>query len=168
MTPQITLTTDRLTLRPPILEDFAATAAFMASPRAQFVGGPVRDTFDQWRGFLSVFGHWAVRGYGFFTVLHDGTPIGRVGLVYHIMWDEPELGWHLFDGHEGQGFAIEAALAVRDWAITDLGLPPMISYVHPHNTRSRSVAQRMGAQFESETTLLGHPAEVWRHKGTSA
>ena len=81
MIPQITLTSDRLTLRTPLEEDYPVISAFMASDRARFVGGPVTDEFDQWRGFLSGFGHWALRGYGFFMVLHDGLTVGRVGIV---------------------------------------------------------------------------------------
>ncbi|MBY6159831.1 GNAT family N-acetyltransferase [Mameliella alba] len=164
MIPTITLTTDRLTLRTPQEEDFAAVAAFMASARSRFVGGPVGDSFDQWRGFLSGIGHWCMRGYGFFTVLHDGEKVGRVGLINHVMWDEPELGWHIFDGHEGKGYATEAAACARDWAARELGLGPLISYIHPDNTPSRRVAERLGAHLESEKSLLGHPAQVWRHQ----
>ncbi|ASP20162.1 anhydro-N-acetylmuramic acid kinase [Antarctobacter heliothermus] len=165
MIPHITLTTDRLTLRTPLEEDFAPVAAFMASPRARFVGGPVEDEFAQWRGFLSGFGHWALRGYGFFMVLHDGHKVGRVGVVNHIMWDEPELGWHIFDGFEGKGYATEAAACVRDWAATDRGLGPLISYIHPDNDASRRVAERLGARHERDRTLMEHPVQVWRHTG---
>jgi RimJ/RimL family protein N-acetyltransferase len=161
---QFTLNTDRLTLRPPLEEDYTDVAAFMASNRAKFVGGPVADEFSKWRGFLSGFGHWALRGYGFFSVLHAGTRVGRVGVVNHVMWDEPELGWHIFDGYEGQGYATEAAACVRDWAAAERGLGPLISYIHPDNAPSRRVAQRLASRHERDTTLIGHPAEVWRHK----
>ncbi|KHQ53107.1 GNAT family N-acetyltransferase [Mameliella alba] len=168
MIPQITLTSDRLTLRTPLEEDYPVISAFMASDRARFVGGPVTDEFDQWRGFLSGFGHWALRGYGFFMVLHDGQKVGRVGIVNYVMWDEPELGWHIFDGFEGQGFATEAAARIRDWADTERGLGPLISYIHPDNAPSRRVAERLGAHFERDTDLLGHAAQVWRHTGGQA
>ena len=159
----ITLSTERLVLRTPQEEDFEAVAAFMASSRSSFVGGPVDNRFDQWRGFLSSIGHWSLRGYGFFTVLHEGAPVGRVGLVNHIMWEEPELGWHLFDGYEGRGFASEAAAAARDWAAQSHGLTRLVSYVHPDNAPSQAVARRLGAVVERESTLLGKPAQVWRH-----
>ncbi|MBW4980977.1 GNAT family N-acetyltransferase [Mameliella sp. CS4] len=168
MIPQITVTSDRLTLRTPLEEDFPVVSAFMASERARFVGGPVTDEFDQWRGFLAGFGHWALRGYGFFMVLHDGQKVGRVGVVNHVMWDEPELGWHIFDGFEGQGFATEAAARIRDWASAERGLGPLISYIHPDNAPSRRVAERLDAHFERDTNLLGHPAQVWRHIGERA
>ena len=164
----VTLRTERLVLRPPLETDYEVVATFMASERARFVGGPVADAFDLWRGFLAGFGHWALRGYGFFIVLHGDRKVGRVGIVNHIMWDEPELGWHVFDGCEGCGYATEAAAAVRDWAAAERGLGPLISYIHPDNTASRRVAERLGARFERDTVLLGRPAQVWRHAGGPA
>ncbi|WP_370313745.1 GNAT family N-acetyltransferase [Sagittula sp.] len=158
------LSTDRLVLRTPREEDFEHCAAFMSSERSKFTGGPTADRFDIWRGFLGSIGHWGLRGYGFFTVLHDDQAVGRVGLVNHIMWDEPELGWHLFEGHEGKGFATEAAEAVRLWAAETHGLNHLISYIHPENAASRRVAERMGATHERDTTLLGQNAQVWRHR----
>ncbi len=62
-----TLTTDRLTLRPPREGDFPAMLAFNDSPRAAFIGGG-RDRQWVWRGLLANIGHWALRGYGFYSV----------------------------------------------------------------------------------------------------
>ena len=158
------LTTERLILRKPQEDDFAAIAAFQASERSKFVGGPTTDEWQLWRGFLSAFGHWALRGYGFFTAtLKDNTIVGRVGLVNHIMWQEPELGWHIFDGYVGQGYAFEAASKIRHWAAETLGFNPLISYIHPDNTRSIALAERLGATLEGKTELLGSPCHIYRH-----
>lgn len=158
-----TLTTQRLTLRPPVESDFPALAAFLASPRTVHIGGPVTDEWEQWRIFLAGAGHWALKGYGFFTTLLGDTPIGRVGLVNHVMWPEPEIGWQIFDGHEGKGYVTEAARAVLHWAYTEKRMGPLISHIHPDNAGSRAVARRLGAIHESDTLLLGDPAEIWRH-----
>jgi hypothetical protein len=104
-----TLTTDRLILREPREADFAAMLAFNDSPRAAFVGGG-RDRQWVWRGLLANIGHWSLRGHGFYSVdTTAGDFIGRIGVIYHDGWDEPELGWHLFDGFEGRGYGVEAA-----------------------------------------------------------
>jgi RimJ/RimL family protein N-acetyltransferase len=163
MLPEIRLTTERLTLRTPIEDDFPAVAAFMASPRARFVGGPVEDAFARWRGFLGSAGHWALKGYGMFVVLLGDRPIGRVGVIDHLGWEEPELGWQLFDGFEGHGYAQEAATAARRWAFAARGLGPLISYIAPENVRSRAVAVRLDARHERDGTLLDFPVEIWRH-----
>ena len=61
------LTTERLVLRAPAEADFAAMLAFNDSPRAVFVGGPAPRP-QVWRGLLANIGHWALRGYGFYSV----------------------------------------------------------------------------------------------------
>ena len=54
-------------------------------------------------------------------------------------------GWDLFDdGHEGQGFATEAATALRDWAFATAKLETLVSYTHPDNAKSQAVARRLG------------------------
>jgi RimJ/RimL family protein N-acetyltransferase len=118
-----------------------------------------------WRAFLAVLGHWALRGYGFFTLEHKETQaiVGRVGVVFHEMWPEPELGWHLFDSFEGQGYAYEAAVTVRDWAARERGLGPLISLIAPENTRSITLAERLGARWESDIDLLGTRGGIYRH-----
>lgn len=159
------LETERLILRGPEEDDFGPVAEFMASPRATFVGGPVTDRFAVWRAFLAVMGHWALRGYGFFTLELKGSGgiAGRVGVVYHEMWPEPELGWHLFDGFEGHGYAFEAAVTIRDWAneVHDLG--PLISMIVPENHRSIALAERLGATWECPVDLLGTRGGIYRH-----
>ncbi|MDA7423616.1 GNAT family N-acetyltransferase [Thalassococcus lentus] len=164
------LETERLILRGPLESDYPAVAAFMASPRATFVGGPVNDEFATWRAFLAVIGHWSLRGYGFFTLEHreSGAIVGRAGIVNHIMWPEPELGWHLFDGFEGQGYAYEAAVEIRQWADKSLGLGPLISLIVPENERSVRLAERLGATAESEIELMGATGVVYRHPNLSA
>ena len=94
------LTSERLILRAPREQDFDAMLAFNASPRAGFIGGEAPRQ-QVWRGLLANIGHWALRGYGFFSVdTHAGEFVGRVGVINHDGWPEPELAWHLFDGAE--------------------------------------------------------------------
>ncbi len=161
----IRLETERLILRTPLENDFeAAVTGFMTSDRTTFVGGPITDPWHQWQTFMATAGHWAFKGYGFFTVcLKDETPIGRVGVINHVMWPEPELGWHVFDGYEGKGYVTEAAFAARDWAWRERGLGPLISQIHPDNHGSIRVAERMGAVLETEREMFGEPCLVYRH-----
>ncbi len=156
--------TERLILRGPEERDFDAFAAFSASERAKWIGGPFpRDR--AWGGFLNTFGHWALRGYGMWMIEDraTGAPAGRVGVINNDGWDEPELGWHLFEGFEGQGVAYEAALAARAYAAEHQGLDALISYVDPANHRSAALARRLGAKIERDGTVNGHACKVWRH-----
>lgn len=159
------LETERLILRAPRLSDLDALADFLASPRAQYVGGP-SSRYQSWRSLLTVTGHWVMRGYGYWTVEDraSGQPVGRVGVHFHEgEWPEPELGWHIFNGFEGKGYAYEATLAARDAATTRFGLGSLSSLISPDNTRSRRLAERLGATVERETRVLDTPCLVYRH-----
>lgn len=158
------LETTRLILRGPLEADFQAMIAFGASDRGKFIGGRMSQ-WDVWRSLLAGLGHWALRGYGFWSVdrKDTGQMIGRVGMHLHDSWPEPELGWVIFDGHEGQGYAHEAALAARSYAARHFGLGPVISLIDPENTRSVALAKRLGAAVERRITFFDHPCDVYRH-----
>jgi RimJ/RimL family protein N-acetyltransferase len=163
-----TLTTPRLTLREPREADFGAMLAFSESPRAEFVGGAIERRWV-WRGLLANIGHWALRGYGFFSVdTKAGDFIGRIGVIFHDGWDEPELGWHLFDGFEGLGYAEEAARVARADYHARINPAALISYIDPANRKSQALAEKLGAKPERETLFLGKSATIWRHPGPEA
>ena len=163
-----TLATNRLILREPREADFAAMLAFNDSPRSSFVGGAAPRQ-QVWRGLLANIGHWALRGHGFFSVdTRAGEFIGRIGVIYHDGWDEPELGWHLFDGHEGHGYCVEAARAARADYYARLTPAPLISYIDPANPKSEAVARRLGAAPERQALFQDKAITVWRHPGAEA
>lgn len=156
------LETERLVLRDPREADFPAMLAFNDSPRAQFIGGG-SPRQQVWRALLSNIGHWALRGYGFWSVdTKAGEFIGRVGVIYHDGWFEPELAWHLYEGSEGKGYAQEAALAARDWAAAR-GMGPLTSMIDPDNARSIALATRLGATLERTDPGNGKPFHIYRH-----
>ena len=165
-----TLQTERLTLRAPAAADIEPLAAFYASDRSSFVGGPLsRDL--AWRQLATEIGHWPLKGYGRWMVdlTETGETIGMVGLWNPEGWPEAECGWDLMNGHEGRGYATEAALAARAYAYDVLGWTTLISLVAPGNEGSARVATRLGARKDGEFThaKLGH-LHVYRHPGPEA
>lgn len=167
MTPRLdipVIDTEDLVLRGYTEADFEPFAAFCASDRARFAGGPI-DRASAWRSFMAAVGHWALRGYGMWMVEHrnSGAAAGRVGIILNESWDEPELAWHIFDGFEGQGLAYQASIAARRHAALQMGLNAVMSYIDPANTRSLALAQRLGATYERDGTVLGNPCQIWRH-----
>lgn len=162
MTLAPTLTTDRLTLRAPREGDFDAYAAFYGSERSRPVGGP-QPRFESWIAFLALPGHWALRGYGYWMVEdRAGALVGSVGIIKHDGWPAPELGWQIFEGFEGEGYATEAAISARDWAARQ-GMGELLSFVAPDNTRSLATAARLGAQKIGEADSPFGPVTVWLH-----
>lgn len=162
--------TERLTLRAPAEEDFEADVAFYASGRSVGVGGPFPP--DQvWSKLAATIGHWALRGYGFWSIDEKATGryCGRAGLYYPNGWPEPEIGWKLLAGAEGRGIAYEAALASRRYAYETLGWTTAISLIGPGNTRSIALARRLGATRDPD---YDHPSfgtmKIYRHPGPEA
>lgn len=161
------LTTERLTLRAPAEADFELYAALYASERSAGIGGPL-DRRAAWRGFAAELGHWILRGYGFWMadVTASGETVGQVGLWNPEGWSEVELGWAMFDGSEGKGYAFEAAQAIRTHAYETLGWGPLSSVIVPGNTRSEALARRLGATPEREwLSPSGRTGVIWRHPG---
>ncbi len=167
MTPPV-IKTERLRLRPWKEADFNAFRAFMADPEAQaFRSGPA-DAIGAWAQFCAKAGEWAVCGMGTLVINEADADraLGYAGLWSAPYLDEPELCWSLFaDDGRGKGYATEAAAGMRDWAYAALGLPPLMSFVHPENHPSRAVAERLGARCLGDTTLRGQPRLFYRHVG---
>jgi RimJ/RimL family protein N-acetyltransferase len=164
MTPGFTLHTDRLTLRPVAASDLPAWVALLASPRSASVGGPLGATQAYWM-LCRALGHWQMRGYGDMSVLRhgDGVHVGNVSVEWPEGAEAPELGWTLGDGHEGRGYATEAAARLREHAQDVLGLRGLVSAIAADNARSVRVAERLGA-VRTEGRLSTRPgAVVWRH-----
>jgi RimJ/RimL family protein N-acetyltransferase len=159
------LTTERLSLREPREADFPTMLALSQSPRAEFIGGAI-DRQWVWRTHLANIGHWALRGYGFYSVdTKAGDFIGRIGVIFHDEWPEPELAWHLFDGFEGKGYAAEAALAAKADYHARISPQPLISMIDVPNTRSEALALRLGAVREKTETDPDGDFHVYRHPG---
>ncbi len=157
-----TLQTDRLTPRGPGMRDFDAFAAFYASSRSADAGGPLsrREAF---RHFAAMPGHWLLKGFGWWMIDRDGSAIGFAGLHNPLNRPDPELGWALFEGAEGQGYAIEAAQACLFYARLCLRPARLISYIVAGNAASERLARRLGAA-PTDTPASEHPdLTTWLH-----
>lgn len=162
-----TLETDRLRLRDWREDDFEPYAAVWADPEmASFMGGACSRE-GAWRRMAAVVGHWHLRGYGTWAVEDKSTRafIGWCGLWYPEGWPEPELGYCLVRGTQGQGFATEAARCARSHAYEVLGWTTLISFIDLRNEPSIRVAQRLGARRESIRVMRGMEGAIYRHPG---
>lgn len=159
------LVSERLRLRPYRADDFKALLGIYASDRSQFIGGRLRPR-QVWDGFMNVIGHWPIHGFGGWAVelVETGELVGEVAVHHPVDCPEVELGWLLFDGFEGRGYATEAALAARDFAFREAGVSSLVSYIDPDNHPSQRLAERIGAKLDPEApTPNGDPCLVYRH-----
>jgi RimJ/RimL family protein N-acetyltransferase len=159
----VTLHTPRLTLRPLTLADFPAYRDFWATERSQFMGGP-HGPRQAWFWFCHDLASWPLHGFGGFAIEAGGQTVGRMGMNAGPIFPENEMGWSLYAGHEGQGYATEAAGAVRDWALGARGLPTLVSYIAEGNAASAAVAMRLGAELDPDAPSMGPNVMVYRHR----
>ena len=160
-----TLTTERMILRAPIMDDFATYAAFLATPRSKGVGGPL-DTKAAWAYFTHDTALWHLAGHGSLMMERrdTGDMVGSISVNGGPMFDEVELGWMVYDGHTGQGLATEAAAVVCDWALGPRGLATLVSYVGIDNAPSRRVAEKLGAVVDGAVKPQGPETMTYRHR----
>jgi RimJ/RimL family protein N-acetyltransferase len=159
-----TLRTERLVLRPLQAADFPAYGAFLATERSRFMGGPYTG-WAAWGMFCHEIACWDLYGHGGLLIerLSDGAAMGVIEVNDGPLFPEKELGWMLYEGFEGQGYATEAAAALRNWAFRELRLTSLVSYFDPENAPSIAVARRLGAERDDAAPRQDPEDLVYRH-----
>lgn len=160
------LTSARLRLRAPALEDFDLWARIFCGPAGVQLGGPF-DRDEAFGEFAATAGLWLLRGHGLWTITarDSGATLGFALIGFEPGDQEPELGWLLAPEAEGQGFATEAARLVLDHARA-LGMAPLISYIDADNARSAALARRLGARRDpAAEAAVDHVCHAYRHFG---
>ena len=100
-------------------------------------------------------------GFGMYKVaLKDGSAIGLCGLVKRDFLDDVDIGYAYLPEYRGQGYALEAAQAVMDFAREGLGLQRIVAIVSPENDRSVALLEKLGMASEGRMTLPGEEEEI--------
>ncbi|MEO8193273.1 MAG: GNAT family N-acetyltransferase [Gemmatimonadales bacterium] len=156
--------TERMILREFREEDFPAYEKLAADIAVmRYLGGKTQNTVEAWRHMAFLVGHWTLKGYGYWAAEEKGTGqfIGRIGFSNPAGWPGFELGWTIAPSHQGKGLASEGARRLLQYAFTELDRSHVISLIHPDNTPSRRVAEKLGETIEGETEVLGMPVLVY-------
>jgi ribosomal-protein-alanine N-acetyltransferase len=154
--------TERLVVRKPRLEDAAALVEAISDPETmRYIGdGSTGGLAAAERTIARWLERWDESGVGQFVVERrdDGRFVGRAGF---LVWDpeswepaptgETEIGWTMVRSLWGNGYATEAALALRDW--TDR--PRLISLIQHGNEASVRVAEKIGERYERDVVVRG-------------
>jgi RimJ/RimL family protein N-acetyltransferase len=168
------LETERLTLRPPTLADFAAWAAFAADEDVMRTLGGVQPKSVAFRGLTMTAGSWALQGFGMFSVIERASSrwLGRVGPLWLEGWPGTEVGWGLVREAWGKGIATEAAAASMDFVVDRLDWTEIVHCIESDNTASQKVAQRLGSTVlrpgrlpppnELDLDIWGQTADQWK------
>lgn len=139
--------TARLLFREMSASDIDDMAALLGDPDVmQFYPAPkTREQATQWIDWN--LRNYAEHGYGLWIVeTMDGEFVGDCGLTWQVVNGirRLEIGYHVRRDLQGLGYASEAAAACRDVARDELGAVELIAIIHPENTASRRVAEKIG------------------------
>ena len=140
--------TERLYLREMTDEDFEALRKVLGDPDIMchypyaFDEERIRNWIDRNRERYRVF------GFGLWAVCRKdtGEMIGDCGLTMQIVDGRilPEIGYHIRGDQQRQGFAGEAARAVRDWTFEHTPFEVVYSYMKAENIPSVRTAMSYG------------------------
>lgn len=185
------LESPRLELRRITLNDLPFFTRIHALPEVAqhlYPGGRPRTPLETAAFLQSILKSYGQLALGYLAVVRkeDGALIGRCGIMELVVesaapkqglrngWFGPpertadvaltyecELGYTFDPAVWGRGFATEAAGCVRDYARDVLRLSYVVSAILPQNSRSRRVAERLGARFDGQMTVVGVPWDRW-------
>lgn len=164
-----TLSTERLCLRPWQQGDLQAFAALNADPAVMrhFPACMSRDDSDALAARIHA--HFAEHGFGQWIVERrsDGAFLGVLGMQQvgfeAAFTPAVEIAWRLNQAFWRQGYALEAARAVLEYAFAHLCLTELVAFTVPANLPSQGLMRRLGmchdaaAGFEHPHLPEGHP-----------
>lgn len=165
MRPRVPAPTRRLSFTEMTAEDIDDIAALLGDPLVMRYYPRPRDREEarawiEWNQRLyeeEGFGLWRV------TLRATGEFVGDCGLTPQTIEGvtDIEVGYHVRSPLQGHGYATEAAAACRDHA-RGLGIRRLIAIIHPQNTPSQHVAEKIGLDYERQASARsGQPVSVY-------
>ena len=150
----VQIETERLFLREMVEDDFEALRRVLGDRDImrhypyEFDDERIRSWIARNRERYSIF------GFGLWAVCRKdtGEMIGDCGLTMQIIDGQirPEIGYHIRADHQRQGYATEAARAVRDWTWQNTPFRAIYSYMKAENIPSIRTAMAYGCEYAGE------------------
>jgi RimJ/RimL family protein N-acetyltransferase len=122
-------------------------------------------TADRAETFLrDAIAHWERWGFGPWTMLLDGAPIGYAGVRHDEVDGRPEveLLWFVDPDHWGRGYATELAREAVRVAFEVLELDALVAQTTTANAASQRVMRKLGMERQGETLHAGLPHVLFR------
>jgi RimJ/RimL family protein N-acetyltransferase len=152
------LETERLLLRQFSAEDAEFILQLLNEPSwIQNIGDRGVRTLDDARAYISngPVTSYAKNGFGLYLVVLKETneSIGMCGLIKRDTLEDVDIGYAFLPKFWGKGYAVESALAVKDYAKDGIGLKRLVAITDPANKGSIRVLEKIGLRFERMVRL---------------
>ena len=119
----------------------------------QFVGDRNIRSIEDGRNYLQngPLGMYQHVGIGLYMVelKSENQPLGICGLIKRDSLDDIDIGYGFLPDHAGLGYAYESAVAVVEYAKSELNLKRLVAITTSDNARSIKLLERLGLTFES-------------------
>ena len=147
--------TERLILRPPVVDDLPWVLENMNTPAVMRHLGGVRLAATVAERLASDIADVAETGSGrwILWLRDENRRIGRCGLFRvssqaapETLREQPEIGWTLAEAYWGRGYASEAARAVLCFGFETMGHPVIYSQTSESNRASTRLMERLGLE----------------------
>lgn len=164
--PSITpLVSGRLILRPLTAEDAEFILELVNDPSfIQNIGDRNVRTLDDAKRYITngPLASYAKNGFGLYLVelKETGEPIGMCGLIRRSMLNDVDIGYAYLPRYWSKGYAIEAALAMKEYARDVIRLKGLVAVVDPQNTASIRLLEKLGMTFERMVKLSEDDIEL--------
>ncbi|MEN0064346.1 MAG: GNAT family protein [Myxococcota bacterium] len=155
--PLLTLTTERLRLRPMRIEDaWSLHAAFSDATQMRYWSGDVHSSMEETLAAIeSDVGNRDVQAFSITRLQDPDDALGKVVLMDRRP-DVVEIGFFLRPDSQRQGYALEAVKAVVAHAFNTRGVRRIYADTDPDNTASIRLLQSAGFQEEGRLRAQWH------------
>ena len=146
--------TKRLILREMSFDDYDSLKAIISDPiNMKYYEQPYDDTgVTRWINWNLT--NYQTYGFGLWACIlkETGEMIGDCGVTMQFINKKirPEIGYHFNINYHNQGYATEAAQAVKEYIFANTTFKELYTYTTKENLPSRRVAEKNGMTFVEE------------------
>lgn len=124
-------------------------------------------TSEEVATFLSsAIAYQAKHGFGFCSVFEkdSGSFVGEAGLCPLVLdknQTDIEIAYRLHKRYWGKGYATELVRALIEWGFTHLPITRLIAVIHPENTASRHVLEKVDMLYAGKREFQGMQVDCY-------
>lgn len=161
------LETTRLRLEPFQHAHFDGLRAMENDPEIMryISNGKVKTPEETRETIERVMQRWQQYGFSWWAICdkHSNEVVGAACLQHLANQDGAplEIGWRLNANHHGKGYATEAAQAIVQFAVEQIGANYLVAVADPENQASQKVMQRLGMKHKGIETHYDVPCVVY-------
>lgn len=160
-----TFETERLILRPMTGDDAGFILELLNEPSfIRNIGDRKIRTLEGAKAYITEgpVASYARNGFGLYLVELKETheSMGMCGLIRRNTLKDVDIGYAFLPKFWSKGYALEAALAMKQYARESIGLKRLVAVVDPENQPSIRLLERLGMKYERMVRLAMDDIEL--------